>query len=192
MTSSVNAQLAADVETYLDSLKKTIDGLNREEILSFLTLLQTAREEGRRIFIMGNGGSAATASHFACDFNKGLCREDKKPFKFTCLSDNVPTMMAYANDMSYDDIFIEQLRNQMEPGDVVIGISGSGNSMNVVKALEYANANQGTTFALVGYSGGKLKHIARQCIHVDLNDMQVVEDLHMVIDHMSMRVLHNA
>ncbi len=182
-------QLRIHIENYLESLKKTLDALKREELLSFLEVLQCAREEGRQIFIMGNGGSAATASHFVCDFNKGLGCTGKKPFKFICLNDNIPSIMAYANDLSYDDIFAEQLKNHMAPGDLVIGISGSGNSMNVVKAFEYANAHQGKTFALVGYSGGILKQIAAKYVHVDLNDMQVVEDVHMIVDHMSMRVL---
>jgi D-sedoheptulose 7-phosphate isomerase len=97
--------------------------------------------------------------------------------------------MAYANDVSYEDIFVEPLKNFFKPGDLVIGISGSGNSKNVLKAIEYANQNGGTTFGLVGYDGGKLKQLAQNCIHVNINDMQITEDLHMVMDHLIMKVL---
>lgn len=185
------AKLASGVEDYLTTLKKTIDALNRKEILCFLSALLKARDEERTIFIMGNGGSAATASHFVCDFNKGLSVPGQKRFKFICLNDNVPSMMAYGNDSSYDDIFVEQLQNFLRPGDLVIGISGSGNSMNVVKAVEYANDHGAETLCLLGYNGGKLKHISQKCIHVDIDNMQIVEDVHMILDHMGMSVLKN-
>lgn len=181
--------LAEGMEKYLTTLKDALDRLNRQEVLVFLSLLLKAREEGRQIFIMGNGGSAATASHFVCDFNKGLSKPGQKRFKFICLNDNVPSMMAYGNDISYDDIFVEQLRNFVQPEDVVIGISGSGNSMNVVKAVTYANEQGAKTACLVGYDGGRLKQIAEQCVHVDVNNMQIVEDIHMILDHMGMTVL---
>jgi D-sedoheptulose 7-phosphate isomerase len=140
---------------------------------------------------MGNGGSAATASHFVCDFNKGLSYGRERKYKFLCLNDNVPALMAYANDVGYDAVFVEQLKNFLQVGDLVIGISGSGNSANVVKAVEYANAHGAVTLALVGYDGGQLKRVAKHCVHVDIADMQIVEDLHMILDHMSMRVLRS-
>lgn len=181
--------MLAHVETYFTSLKATLDALDRDAIKNFLAVLLRAREEGRNIFVMGNGGSAATASHFVCDFNKGLRREGKKNFRFICLNDNVPSMMAIANDISYDAVFVEQLKSYLTPGDVVLGISGSGNSANVVNALKYANAHGAETVALVGYDGGRMKELARHVVHVPLHDMQIVEDIHMVIDHMAMRVL---
>lgn len=181
--------IASGIEIYFDSLKKTLDSLNRKEIVAFLNALLDARANGQQIFIMGNGGSAATASHFVCDFNKGLSITGQPRFKFICLNDNIPSMMAYANDVSYDDVFVEQLKNLMQKNDLVIGISGSGNSMNVVKAVEYANINGAKTFCLVGYNGGKLKQCAQCSLHVDINNMQIVEDIHMIIDHMGMSVL---
>ena len=185
---STMKNLVSGVESYFTTLKNTIDALNREEILTFFSLLLEAREKEHSIFIMGNGGSAATASHFVCDFNKGLSQPGKKRFKFICLNDNVPSMLAYGNDLSYEDIFVEQLQNFMKPGDLVIGISGSGNSMNVVKAVAYANANGAVTCCLLGYNGGKLKKASQHCVHVNINHMQIVEDLHMMLAHMTMTV----
>jgi D-sedoheptulose 7-phosphate isomerase len=183
----------ADISKYLEKLKGVIDKLDIGEINRFINLLCEAREKGKQIFIMGNGGSAATASHFCNDFNKGASYEFKsqKRFKFICLNDNVSTLMAYANDVSYSDVFVEQLKNFYIPGDMVIGISGSGNSENVIKALEYANANGGITAALTGYDGGKLKKIAGCSLHINVDDMQITEDLHMMMDHLSMKVIAN-
>jgi D-sedoheptulose 7-phosphate isomerase len=178
-----------DISRYFDRLKETIDRISREEVNRFLGLLLDALEQGRTVFIMGNGGSAATASHFAADFNKGLSYRKARRFRFICLSDNVPTLTAYANDVSYDEVFVEQLRNFLAPGDLVIAISGSGNSRNVLKAVEYANGEGAVTVGLTGYDGGELKRIARHGVHVPIADMQVTEDLHMVLDHLAYAVL---
>ena len=177
------------IEEYLTKLKNTIDRLDRTEINNFINLLLKARDENRTIFIMGNVGSAATASHYCCDFNKGASYGCDKRFKFICLNDNTATMMAYANDVSYTDAMVEQLKNFFKPGDYVIGISGSGNSQNVVKAIEYANQNGGTTIGLTGYQGGKLKQICTHSVNMRVDDMQISEDLHMMMDHLSMRVI---
>ena len=183
----------ADICSYLEKLKNVIDKLNTSELNQFLGLLCEAREKEKQIFIMGNGGSAATASHFCNDFNKGASYEfkDRKRFKFICLNDNVSTLTAYANDVSYSDVFVEPLKNFFNSGDMVIGISGSGNSENVVKAIDYANANNGITIALTGYDGGKLKKIAGYSVHVSVDDMQIVEDLHMMVDHLCMKIIYN-
>ena len=179
----------SDIENYFGKLKSTLDMISRDELNGFLNLLVDALESGRRIYVMGNGGSAATASHFVADFNKGLSLGKIKRFKFFCLNDNTATIMAYANDISYEDIFVEQLRNFLEPGDLVIGISGSGNSRNVIKAIEYANSSGALTLGLTGYDGGALKKTARFGVHIPVMDMQVTEDLHMVLDHMAYAVL---
>lgn len=178
-----------DIQEYLDKLKATIDRLDRGEINDFINLLLTARDEGRTIFIMGNGGSAATASHFCCDFNKGASYGYDKRFKFICLNDNTATMMAYSNDVAYEDAMVEQLKNFFMPGDYVIGISGSGNSKNVVKAIEYANERGGVTIGLTGYQGGKLKQICAHSVNMGVDDMQISEDLHMMMDHLTLRVI---
>ena len=178
------------ISEYFDRLKRTIDIISKEDISKLINLLITAKEQGKTVFIMGNGGSASTASHFSCDFNKGISFGQEKMFKFICLNDNIPTMMAYANDLGWDEIFIGPLKNFLQKGDLVIGISGSGNSNNVFKALEYANSNGAFTIGLTGYSGGKIKQICQHNIHIPIDDMQITEDLHMVLDHCIMSILH--
>ena len=176
---------------YFDKLKKSADTIPAEELNNLINLLFVARNEGRQILIMGNGGSAATASHITCDLNKNPVNSNAKRLKIICLSDNTPSLMAYGNDMSYDDIFIEPLKNFLNENDLVIGLSGSGNSNNVIKALEYANQHRAITIALTGYDGGKLKQIAKHNIHIPVNDMQITEDLHLALWHCIMRVLHD-
>lgn len=178
-----------DISSYFDKLKNTIDLISKEDLNSMMNLLEDARNDGKTIFIMGNGGSAATASHYVCDFNKGVSLNQDKKYRFICLNDNIPSIMAYGNDLSYEDIFLYPLQTYFKPGDVVIGISGSGNSMNVVKAIEYANANHGISVSLTGYDGGKLKRISNYNVHIPINDMQITEDLHMVLDHCMMKIL---
>jgi D-sedoheptulose 7-phosphate isomerase len=181
--------LRTEIEEYFSRLKRTLDLVPRDELNTFLNLLIKALEEGRHVYIMGNGGSAATASHFAVDFNKGLSFGKAARFRFICLSDNIPTITAYANDLTYDDVFIEQLKNQLEPDDLVIGISGSGNSRNVLKAVNYANSVGARTLGLTGYDGGELKKIAQYGVNVPIADMQVSEDFHMILDHMAYSIL---
>jgi D-sedoheptulose 7-phosphate isomerase len=172
---------------YLQELQKTLDVMENDlekKMDVFASLLLNARSKKKTIFIMGNGGSASTASHFASDLSKGTIVHGFPRFKVVALTDNIPTMLAWANDESYADVFVEQLKNLMEPGDVVIGISGSGNSMNVIKAIEYANANGGITIGISGYDGGKLLKCAQENIHTPSNYMQRVEDIHLIIEHL--------
>ena len=178
-----------DISAYFDKLKATIDLISREEVSNFIGLLIDALEGGRTVFTMGNGGSAATASHYAADFNKGLSYGKARRFRFICLSDNTATLTAYANDVAYEEAFVEQLRNFLEPGDLVIAISGSGNSRNVLKAVEYANRSGAVTVGLTGYDGGELKRLAQHGVHIPAADMQIAEDLHMVLDHLCYAVL---
>jgi D-sedoheptulose 7-phosphate isomerase len=181
--------LLNDIENYFSMLKGAIEATDRGSINTVINLLQKAYEEERQVFIMGNGGSASTASHFACDFNKGLSYGKRKRFKVISLNDNLPILLAYANDVSYENVFVEQLKNFFNPKDYVIGISGSGNSKNVIKAIEYANQNGGITIGFCGYTGGVLKEAAQFCVHVPIDDMQVSEDLHMIMTHLIMHVL---
>lgn len=180
---------SSEIEQYFSVLKSAIDHVSRSELSKFLNILLDALERKSTIYIMGNGGSAATASHFAADFNKGLSYGKARRFRMICLNDNIPTLTAYANDVSYEDIFVEPLRNFLENGDVVIAISGSGNSRNVLKAVEYANETGAYTVGITGYDGGKLKKIAKCNVIVPINDMQITEDLHMVFDHLAYSVL---
>ncbi len=166
---------------YIDLVKQTLDHLNRAEIDALIEALYTTYKNGGNIYTFGNGGSGASASHAAGDFLKGASYGLEKRFKMICLNDNLPSMMAIANDIGWDAIFVEPLKNFLSEKDLVIGISGSGNSKNVVKAIEYANANNATTVALTGFNGGKIKEIAKLSVHAPVMDMEVTEDIHMVI-----------
>lgn len=178
-----------EINAYFEREKAALDAISKEDLNTLMNLLVDAKDAGKNIFIMGNGGSAATASHFVCDFNKGISFGKEKMFKFMCLNDNVPMMMAYANDQSYADVFVGPLKNFMQEGDIVIGISGSGNSKNVVRAIQYANDNGGLTVGLTGYSGGIVKQLCKYNVHIPVDDMQITEDLHMVLDHCMMKIL---
>ena len=177
------------IKSYIEMEKEVLDNLHPDAISKVINVLEDARMKGKRIFICGNGGSASTASHFECDFNKGISYDQEIKYDFECLSDNVPMMMAIANDIGYDDIFVVPLRNKLRCGDVVIGISGSGNSENVIKAIEYGNKVGAETIALVGYDGGRLKELAKYNVHVNIDNMQIVEDVHLILDHMMMFIL---
>lgn len=177
------------IRTYIEMEQKVLSNLPIDSISEVMNVLENARLNRKRIFICGNGGSASTASHYECDFNKGVSYDQDVKYDFECLSDNVPMMMAIANDIGYDDIFVVPLRNKLKPGDVFIGISGSGNSTNVVKAMEYANEIGAETIAICGYKGGKIKEISKYNIHVNIDNMQIVEDVHLILDHMMMYIL---
>lgn len=177
------------IENYIEQEKEVLRNLPREKINAIMNILENARLDRKRIFVCGNGGSASTASHFTCDFNKGISYDQSVKYDFECLSDNIPMMMAIANDIGYDDVFVVPLRNKLKPGDIVIGISGSGNSVNVVKAIEYGNNIGAETIAFVGYDGGRLKKIAKNYIHVKIDNMQIVEDIHLILEHMMMYIL---
>lgn len=178
------------ITNYIESLQDTISKLNSTEIDNFLDVLMNAYNNGSTIFIFGNGGSAATASHFATDLNKGISFGLEKRFRVMALTDNFSTVSAYSNDTSYDDVFVEQMKNFIKPGDLVIGISGSGNSKNVIKAIEYAKSSGNTTVGITGYDGGKLRQIANHSVNANINDMQISEDIHMILGHLTMKVLN--
>lgn len=180
-----NPEAAAFARGYLNYVAELLVRLDPEAIAAFLGVLLGARERGASIFFLGNGGSAATASHFANDIAIGS-KSWRKPLRAFSLTDNVPVLTAIANDCSYDEIFIRQLEVYMTPGDVVIAISASGNSPNVVRAVEYANANGGITVTLTGFDGGKLGSMGKVNIHVPtgLGEYGPVEDIHMMLDHL--------
>ena len=177
---------------YLGAIREILDLIEDElidKIDKIAILLLEARNNKHTIFTMGNGGSASTASHFVGDLSKGTIVEGFPRFKAAALTDNIPNMLAWGNDLSYDEIFIEQLKNLMEPGDVVIGISGSGNSTNIVKAIQYANDNGGITVGLSGYDGGQLAQCVQESICVPSSYMQRVEDMHLLIEHLLTSVI---
>ena len=173
---------------YLAALKETLDRLPLDGFAALAQAFRQARDRGARIFVMGNGGSAATAAHLACDLNKGACRPEARRFRVLCLNDNLPTLLAYSNDLSYAEVLLEQLKNFLEPGDVALGISGSGNSENVVRALEWAKSQGAVTAALTGYDGGRMGRLADIHCNVPVADMQIAEDAHLIVAHMLMRV----
>lgn len=179
------------ISTYLELEKDIIDQIDLDEIDRALQLLEDCLENERTIYVFGNGGSAATASHFENDFNKGVSEYTEKKFRFHCLNDNVPTIMAIANDIGYDEIFLFQLQGRIKPSDVVIAISGSGNSTNVLNGVRYAKKLGCKVIGLTGYEGGQLKKLADISLHVPVNSMQITEDLHMVFDHLMMSVFYD-
>lgn len=170
-------------EEYLAGIKDALDCLPRQDIHEVVGILKKARDAGRHVFVFGNGGSAATASHFANDLAKGAIRENERRFKAICLTDNIPLILAWGNDADFSKIFVEQLKNFLCPGDVVIGISGSGNSENVLKAIAYANENDAVTVGFTGMGGGKLKDAASHSIVVSSDHMGKVEDVHVILTH---------
>ncbi len=177
------------IHAYLKTLTDTLPHVPREPLEAIVTVLQRARREGKRVFLMGNGGSAATASHLVNDLLKGTTQPGQPRFKVIGLADNVATLTAYANDTSYEMIFAEPLAALAEPGDVVIALSGSGNSPNVLRAMDTAQALGLTRIGLTGFAGGKLKAKCDVCVVVPSDSMQIIEDVHLAILHAIFRAL---
>jgi len=180
----------AQICTYIETEKNVLSNLNVDEINAVMNLLEEKLESGNTIYIFGNGGSAATASHFQNDFNKGISEYTDKKFRFQCLNDNAATVMAIANDIGYGEVFRFQLKGRLMPGDACIGISGSGNSENVINAAEYAKSQGNEVVGITGYDGGKLRQIADYTLHVPVNSMQITEDVHMMFDHLIMSIFY--
>jgi D-sedoheptulose 7-phosphate isomerase len=171
--------------SYFKMFEQVIARLPHSIIEQAAEELLVAYERNRTIFLFGNGGSAALASHFACDLGKGTVRsgEPQKRFRVLALTDNLPLLTAWANDSCYEDVFAQQLRNFVEPGDVVFAISGSGNSANVLRALEVAHKFGAFNIGLTGYCGGKMKNLCNLCIVIPSENMQIIEDLHLSVTH---------
>lgn len=179
-----------DIHAYLELEKSVLDQLDIDAINKAMNVLADARDRGSMIYTCGNGGSAATASHFQNDFNKGISEHCDKKFKFQCLNDNVSTMLAIANDISYDEIFRFQLDGRMNKDDVLLCISGSGNSENVLRAAQYAHSIGATVIGLTGFTGGKLLELSDVSLHVPISSMQITEDVHMIFDHLIMAIFY--
>lgn len=168
---------------YLDGLKEILARLDTALIDKFTEVIWEGYEKGKTLFVFGNGGSAALASHFVCDIAKGTVTGARKRLKAISLVDNVPMMTAWANDHGYEGIFAEQLSGLVERGDLVLAISGSGNSKNVLRGLEVARAAGAKTLVLTGYAGGKAKDLADLCLVVSSDSMQHIEDAHLCAAH---------
>lgn len=169
---------------YRALLSSALDCIDLAKVAEAIEWFREARDTNRHIFVCGNGGSASTASHFACDIVKGASYGQEKRFRIMALGDSMPTMTAYSNDVGYECVFAEQLKNFAAPGDLVMALSGSGNSGNVVNAVEYANSIGCRTIALSGRNGGKLAEKAQLNIHIGEPHMGRIEDAHMVVCHM--------
>lgn len=170
-------------QRYFDGIRSSIEEIDPDALDAIAGVLRTAWRDDRRIFILGNGGSATTASHMATDLGKGTAQPRVKRFKVLSVTDNMGLVTAYANDMSYDDVFVEQIKNHLEPGDVVIGITGSGNSPNVLKAIQWAREAGAVTVGLIGFGGGKLASMVDHQITFSSDNYGVVEDLHLSLNH---------
>lgn len=177
----------SQIRDYLVETARLVQALDEPGIAALADELWQAFTDGRRIFVCGNGGSGSLASHLACDVNKS-CHAGGRRFKVVSLADNLPTLLAYANDLSYDEVFVEQLINLYEPGDLVLGISGSGNSENVVRTLRWAREHGARTAGLLGCGGGRMAPLCDVAIVVDSHDMQHVEDVHTVLMHLMMQI----
>jgi len=169
---------------YFNYLSEVFSKISEVEVGNFISLILDARDRGAQIFFMGNGGSSATADHFVNDIAIGT-RTTGKPFRTYSLCSNMSSLTAIANDDGYEYVFIKQLRSLMRPGDVVIGISASGNSPNILNALEFAASNEAITVGITGFDGGKMKSLAKYSVHVPTakGEYGPVEDIHMIFDH---------
>lgn len=176
--------LKEHAKDYLNDLVSSIDKLPIDLIEKIVAEFKIAYRKRKHVFIMGNGGSAATASHFCCDLSKGTMVSGKKRFRVVGLTDNVPLMTAIGNDISYEDIFKSQLENLVDKGDVVIVFTGSGNSSNIIKAVKYANSAGAITIGFTGFNGGKLKNLAKISLVVPSNNMERIEDIHLILEHL--------
>jgi D-sedoheptulose 7-phosphate isomerase len=174
------------IRGYIGRLTHVMQALDPKEISAVGALLSAARHEGRQVFIIGNGGSAALASHVAVDLGKGCSRNREKRFRVLSLTDNIPWITAVGNDISYDDVFVEQLQNYAQKGDVLLAISGSGNSKNILKALKYANQIGCQTVGISGFKGGALKDLVGTHVHVKADHMGLIEDGQLIVCHILM------
>ena len=174
---------APDTNAYFDNVVQAIEKMPLSTIDRIVNALMQAYESGRMVYLFGNGGSAALASHFACDLGKGAANGSGKRFQVVAFTDNVPLITAWANDARYEDIFAEQLINFVRPDDVAFAISGSGRSRNVINALKVARDAGALTIGLTGFQGGDMKDLCDVCLIIPSDNMQVIEDLHLSVTH---------
>jgi D-sedoheptulose 7-phosphate isomerase len=188
--------ITLDVRPFLDRVSQELARVEPAQVRALADAIHACYRQGRFVFLCGNGGSGSNASHFCEDLGKGtLRRQDfdddrKKRLRILSLTDNTPYILAWGNDEGFERVFVEQLKNLASPGDLLIAISGSGNSPNVLRAVEWANRNGVNTFGCTGFSGGKLRTLAQQNLHVPLDDMGIVESIHLVVFHWVVDHLH--
>jgi D-sedoheptulose 7-phosphate isomerase len=177
------------IQNYISVLQQTVGQLPVQLIADVIDVLQQARMQGNQVFIMGNGGSASTATHFVCDLAKNTRFEGLPPFRAIGLTDNMALFSAYANDEGYENVFSQQLASLIKPGDVVIAISASGNSKNVINAIEEAQKYNVTTIGFTGFDGGRLGQMVNINIHVKSDIIEHVEDIHLMLEHMIVKAI---
>lgn len=185
----VKETVMKQISLYISTLQDTMNHLSVETIGRVVDILREARLGGRQVFIMGNGGSASTATHFVCDLAKNTRRDDLPHFRVIGLTDNMAMFSAYANDEGYEHVFEAQLANLIDPGDIVIGISASGNSKNVLNAVALAKQHGAATIGFTGFDGGRLRTLVDTNIHVESNVIEHVEDIHLMLEHMIVKTL---
>ena len=186
-----NDRLQPAYERFIEEEIRTLRSLNFDELNAAANTIMDCRNHGGTIYTIGNGGSSATASHMQVDFGKcanETLGSDSNSFRIECLTNNVPLITAIANDINYDDIFLFQLERKLKPGDLLIAISASGNSQNILRAAELAKSIGVPVVGIIGYDGGKLDKLCDFRMHCAIHDMQITEDIHMMFDHMLLRV----
>jgi len=181
--------MVARIEKYLDEVSKLVLKVPSEAVERVASLIFEAYRSGKRVFVFGNGGGSSTSAHFVCDLAKGTISEGKPRLKAISLAQNMPLLTAWANDTDYTNTFGEQLKNLVEKGDVVIGLSGSGMSPNVINAFHVANDAGAVSVLLSGFDGGAALRVAADAIVVPSSDMQQIEDVHMILAHIIFRCL---
>lgn len=173
-----------NIKTYLKMEIETLNKLEINKINSVIEILDNALKNNKKIYVFGNGGSGSTASHITSDFNKAIFKDIDNRFNFVCLNDNIPLLMAISNDICYEDIFSYQLKNHLEKDDIIVALSGSGNSKNIVKACMYAKEIGATIIGFTGYDGGKLKELSDISLDANIDNMQISEDTHLMFEHL--------
>ena len=179
-----------DIRNYIELEREVLSELDIDALNQAMQLIEEAYRNRKKVYVFGNGGSSATASHYQNDFNKGLSESLETKFEFVCLNNDTATLMAIANDIGFEEVFRYQLQGRIREGDLVIALSGSGNSSNILNAVEYAKEQGNKVIGLTGIKGGKLRQIADVSLHVPVNSMQVTEDVHMIFDHLMVSVFY--
>lgn len=177
------------LESYFQNLVQTVQGCDQKKWVEAIDLIDAAWKADKQVIVFGNGGSALAAQHAITDWNKNLFLASGRRFRGVSLADNLGIFSAYSNDACYEDVFLEQLRPLVQSGDVVVAISGSGNSENVVRAVQHAKQCEATVICLTGFDGGRIHGLADCNVHIAIDDMQVAEDLHLVFIHVALREL---
>lgn len=180
------------IESYESNICNLVGSMDNDKIVKIVDILEKCRKNNKKVFIFGNGGSATTANHFVCDFGKNTIKGDTGRFKIISLCDNLATITAYGNDFGYEKIFEERLKNLMEDGDVIIAVSTSGNSKNVIRAVQYAIKRKGYIISLTGFDGGELIKLSDLNININSYTIEQVEDIHLMIEHIIVFIYKNS